>query len=229
MLATERTCFWWGNLRTVAVNKTIIHLFTDIYLCNRYILCNKRNQVKPLQAVPLFGFIPLHMFLVKVLGRSSRKGTGCRTMLVQLSCPYAQGPESTLVGQEPACLAQSNHRSSSSWREIQVKNSFISSNKTDGHIFLSPQHLQATATSKIWNFISTFSPNCILSFLECWRSLCIQAFFQVLCYNVWTLGFIEEENKFPFAIMKYNRTNYFCCNNEFLPKFPLRIKCITEF
>lgn len=77
-------------------------------------ICNKRNQVKPLQAVPLFGIIPLHMFLVKVLGRSSRKGTGCRTMMVQLSCPYAQGPESTLVGQEPVCLAQSNHRSSSS-------------------------------------------------------------------------------------------------------------------
>lgn len=64
---------------------------------------------------------------------------------------------------------------------------------------------------------------------SCCKPLCIQAFFQVSCYNVWTPDFIEEESKFPFGIMKYNRINNFCCNNEFLPKFPLCIKCITEF
>lgn len=103
--------------------------------------------------------------------------------------------------------------------------------KTDAHTFFSPHRiLWATTISKSETPFHLFLHIVLPLFLECSISLCIQAFFfQVSWYNIWIPDFIEVENKFPFGTMKYNRTNNFCCNNEFLPKFPLCIKCITEF
>lgn len=72
-------------------------------------------------AVPWPGFNYLHSSQqAKALGWSSSKGNEPRRMLLApLSCPYSHGPESTLLGQEPACLAQTvtelMHTAESKW------------------------------------------------------------------------------------------------------------------
>lgn len=103
-----------------------------------------------------------HACPAQVLGWSSSKGFARRrVLLVQLSCPYSCGPESTLSGQEPACLAQSNLWSCSQCWKIHVKDNFIRLIKTHAHKFLP---MTQEWLNKIWISISPFSPYCTSSF-----------------------------------------------------------------